>query len=151
MADHSATDTDVRLHVYRAFLAHGAPPTVGEAARALGMADADVAAAYDRLALGRVIVLRPGTRDILMAAPLSAVPTRFLVRVDDGASYYANCIWDGLGVLAMLGANGVVDAACGDCDEQLALRVRDGRLEPNDAVVHFAIPAARWWEDIVFT
>lgn len=151
MAPQAATDNDVRLHIYREFLARGAPPGVRDAARALKLSEAEVAAAYDRLASGRVIVLRPGTHDIVMAAPLSAVPTRFVVRVGDERSYYANCIWDGLGVLAMLGATGVVDALCGDCDEPLALRVRDGRLEPNGAVVHFAIPAARWWEDIVFT
>jgi hypothetical protein len=29
--------------------------------------------------------------------------------------------------------------------------VRGGQLEPSGAVVHFAVPAARWYEDIGFT
>jgi len=151
MLDSSAIDTDVRMHIYGAFLERGTPPTVVETARTLKLADADAAAAYDRLAAGRVIVLRPGTRDVLMAAPLSAVPTRFNVRLANGRSYYANCVWDALGVMALLGSDGGVDATCADCDAALELRVRGGKLAPSDAVVHFAVPAARWWEDIVFT
>ena len=151
MPDTAAVDNEVRLHIYDTFLSRGAPPSVAETARALTMPDADADAAYERLAASRVIVLRPGTRDVLMAAPLSAVPTRFSVRVGDGRSYYANCVWDALGVLSMLGRDGVVDATCADCDAAVELRVEHGELAPSDAVVHFAVPAARWWEDIVFT
>jgi hypothetical protein len=60
-------------------------------------------------------------------------------------------VWDGFGVLAMVGADGVVSASCPDCGEPLELRVRGGELEPVDAVVHFAVPAARWWDNIGFT
>ena len=151
MPESAAIDTDVRLHVYNEFLSRGTPPSVEETARALQLSASDAAASYDRLAAGRVIVLRPGTRNVLMAAPLSAVPTRFTARLADGRSYYANCVWDALGVMAMLGTDGVVDATCADCDSPLELRVRGGSLEPSDTVVHFAVPAARWWQDIVFT
>jgi hypothetical protein len=151
MTDTTAIDTAVRLHIYEAFLADGTPPSVAGTSGALGVTPDDAAAAYDRLAAGRVIVLEPGTRDVRMAAPLSAVPTRFRVRVHNGRSYYANCVWDALGVLAMLDHDGQVDASCADCDAPVELRVTDGTLAPSDAVVHFAVPAARWWEDIVFT
>jgi hypothetical protein len=141
----------VRLHVYEQFLSRGSPPSVDETARSLGLTVTEAGASYERLAAGRVIVLRPGTRDVLMAAPLSAVPTRFEVRVADGRTYFANCVWDALGVMSMLGADGIVDATCADCESPVELRVAGGSLQPSDAVVHFAVPAARWWEDIVFT
>jgi len=151
MLDTSAVDTDVRLHIYGEFLSSGVPPSIAETSKALGLSAPDVGAAYDRLASGRVIVLRPGTHGVLMAAPLSAVPTRFTVRLPDDRWYYANCVWDALGVMAMLGSEGVVEASCADCDSPVELRVSGGSLEPSTAVVHFAVPAARWWEDIVFT
>ena len=151
MSDSAAIDTEVRLHIYNAFLETANPPSVEDTSLALDLPPDEVRAAYDRLAGGRVIVLEPGTRDVLMAAPLSAVPTRFTVRVADGRSYYANCVWDALGVLSMLNQDGVVDAACADCDAPVELRIEGGALAPSNAVVHFAVPAARWWEDIVFT
>jgi hypothetical protein len=141
----------VRLHIYREFLAYGQPPSVAATATALHISEEASAASYDRLAHWRVIVLKPGTRDILMAPPLSAVPTRFIVQVADGRRYYANCVWDALGVPAMLDRDANVEAACGDCAEALGLEVRGGRLVRTEGVVHFAIPAAKWWDDIVLT
>ena len=151
MTDTTVIDNDVRQHIYRAFLASGAPPTVADTANALSIPKSDAAASYDRLAASRVIVLKHGTHDILMAAPLSAVPTRYLVRLSDGRSYHANCVWDAMGVFAMLGSDGDVETSCPDCEEKLELGMRSGSLVTGESVVHFAIPAADWWKDIVFT
>lgn len=144
-------DNDVRLFIYRDFIAHGAPPSPAETAVALRLDEPDVTAAYERLADAYVIVLQPGSHDILMAAPLSAVRTRFLVTLANGRTYFANCIWDALGVPAMLHQDATIDARCGDCDESLVVSVEKERLVQAAGVVHFAVPASRWWEDIVFT
>ncbi|MEX0816179.1 MAG: organomercurial lyase [Gaiellales bacterium] len=144
-------DTPVRLHLYNRFLADGRPPTALETAEALGVPTEEAEAAYQRLEQAHVIVLAPGTTDVWMANPLSAVPTPFRVVTGDGRSWWGNCVWDGLGVLAMVGADGVVSTSCPDCGEPLELRISGGELEPIDAVVHFAVPAARWWDNIGFT
>jgi hypothetical protein len=144
-------DNRVRLHIYERFLAEGRPPTAAETAEALGISADESEEAYRRLEQCRVIVLAPGTTNVWMANPLSAVPTRFRVVSDDGRSWWGNCVWDGLGVLAMVGLDGTVDSSCPDCGEKIELRVEDGELQPVDAVIHFAVPAARWWENIGFT
>jgi hypothetical protein len=135
----------------------GLVPSVTSVARALD-ADADqVGAAFDRLATGRAIVLAAGTRDILMAAPFAGTRTDFFVVVGE-QSYYANCIWDALGIPAMFAGAGrpaaaTIETRCPDCAMPLGLEVRDGQLVTDDRgpVVHFAVPAGRWWADIVFT
>jgi Alkylmercury lyase len=149
-------DPSVRLAIMEALLG-GSVPTVASVSSALGAAPDDVAAAVDRLAAGRAIVLRPGSREILMAAPLAGVRTEFSVRVGE-QPLYANCIWDAVGVPVMLAgaarpADVTIETRCADCAEVLKLEVRDGRLttNPPDAVAHFAVPAGRWWADIVFT
>lgn len=144
-------DQRVRLHIYDRFLAEGRPPTTAETADALGIATDESEAAYQRLEDNRVIVLAPGTTNVWMANPLSAVPTRFRVVTDDGRSWWGNCVWDGLGILAMIGSDGMVDSSCPDCGDKIELRVAGGELQPVDAVIHFAVPAARWWENIAFT
>lgn len=143
-------DGALRLHVYDCFAQEGRPPTVSQAAHALDASVADVEAAFRRLAEGRVILMRPGTMDIWMAWPFSATPTPFTVDVED-RSVYANCVWDALGVIAMLGGTGRVSTACPDCRWPLQLAVRQGTLEPAEGVIHFAVPAAHWWDDIGFT
>jgi len=138
------------VHLYERFVEDGRPPSVAATAAALGLGEAEVADAYRRLHEAHVIVLAPGTADVWMAAPLSAVPTPFKVETERG-SFFGNCIWDGLGTVAMLGRSGRVETTCPDCREPLAFEVRDGELEPVDAVVHYAVPAARWWDDIGFS
>jgi Alkylmercury lyase len=143
-------DEAVRVHVYERFVEDGRPPAVTETATALGLDETEAAAAYRRLAEAHVIVLEPGTTDVRMAAPLSTVPTPFRVETERG-SFYGNCIWDALGTVAMLGRNGRVETRCPDCREPLVFTVTAGELEPVGAVVHYAVPAARWWDDIGFS
>ena len=149
-------DISVRLSIMDALLT-GRTPSTASVAQALHVNADDVTAAFDRLATGRAIVLKEGTRDVLMAAPLAGAETDVRVHVGD-RSVYANCIWDAFGVPAMLAGAGrpataTIDTRCPDCAEQLSIEVRDGRPTSNasEAVVHFAVPAARWWADIVFT
>lgn len=144
------TDGDVRVHLMERFLAEGRPPSVAESAVALDASEEDVAAAYRRLQEQRVIVLAPGTLDVWMAAPLSAVPTPFPVETERG-TYFGNCIWDALGIPAMLGCEATIAASCADCGDPLPIRVRNGELRDGDGVAHFAVPAARWWDNIGHT
>jgi hypothetical protein len=144
-------DTAVRLHIYQELADRARAPSVEETARALDRESEDVAEAYRRLADGHVIVLHPGTTDIWMANPFSAKPTSFMVR-SGGREWWGTCAWDAPGILAMLDGDGTVSTRCPDCDEPLELRVAGGRMAgPEGAVAHFAVPAAKWWEDIGFT
>jgi hypothetical protein len=146
--DDVAFDRAVRLAVYRGVVANGVPPAPDDLATELGVSLADVDASLHRLADAHALVLHPGTSSIWMAAPFSAIPTPFEVTVGD-RSYFANCIWDAMGIPACLHADARIDTSCPDCSEPMGLEVRDGSLEgPADGVLHFAIPAAKWWEDI---
>ena len=154
--ENTSFDAAVRLAVMDSFVG-GTTASVGAVARTLGADIGAVEAAFDRLAAGRAIVLTPGTRAIRMAAPFAGGPTDFRVRVGE-RSYYANCIWDAVGIPAMLAGAGQsadarIETECADCSAPLGLAVNGGRLTPDapGAVVHFAVPAARWWADIVFT
>ena len=145
-----ALDRTVRLFVFRQTADTGAVPQAADIAAALGEERAAVEASLRRLADARVLVLAPGTTNVWMANPFSAIPTPFRVHAR-GRRYWGNCVWDALGVAAILHEDATVDARCGDCGEAMTLEVRGGALTGGDGVVHFAVPAARWWENIGFT
>ncbi len=148
--DQEATlDKEVRRYVYYRVMREGSPPTAAEAASALSTTSDAVGASFQRLADGHVLVLQQGTGEILMANPFSAVPSPFLVR-GEGRSWYGNCIWDAMGIPAMLKQDVTIDASCGCCGTAMQLSVFDGSLEEAPGIAHFAIPAAHWWDDIVF-
>jgi len=143
-------DNRVRLHLYERFVETGNPPSVAEVASALRLDEREAEDAYRRLEETRVIVLAPGTTNVWMANPLSAYPTPFRVETERG-SYWGSCIWDALGIPPMLGVDGTVRTSCPDCGDGLLLHVRGDALVPTDVVCHFAVPAARWWENIGYT
>jgi Alkylmercury lyase len=149
-SDRTDFDARVRLFVYRHFAETGRAPAQAEVARGLAASPGDVAAAFERLGDGKALVLQPESGEVLMAEPFSAVPTAFEV-TSGGRGWWGNCIWDALGIPAMLRLDADVRTSCGDCGEAMRLEVRGGELLPAEGVVHYALPASRWWEDIVFT
>ena len=142
--------SELRRHIYDRTLTTGVPPTVAELAAASGLDQADVRDELQRLAAGRIAVLQPGSGELLMVPPFSAVPTPFLVTTPRHTSY-ANCAWDALGVAVTMGTSARVHTACACCGDALSLDVHPDRPSEGGEIVHFAVPAARWWHDIVFT
>ena len=143
-------DTLVRQQVYEVTSAVGTPPAIADLALATHLPEAKVRDSLQRLSAGHVLVLQEQSGEILMAAPFSAVPTSFVVHTPRYRTF-ANCIWDALGIPAMLQETAVIQTACGCCGERLAITVGPDGPEAVDGIIHFAVPAARWWEDIVFT
>ena len=145
----NALDRDVRLAVYRSFAADGHPPVAAELARRLAVTPYEVELSLQRLADAHMLVLAPGTPYVWMANPFSALATPYEAHVGE-RTYWGNCIWDALGIVAMLGSSGRVSAPCPDCGEDLSLSVVDDAIEGRDYVIHYAIPARHWWDDIGF-
>ena len=85
-----------------------------------------------------------------MAMPFSAVPTAFRVRTS-GGEWWAPCAWDALGISAMLQAPAEIITTCPDCGDPPPIRTTGRALSTGSGVVHFAVPAASWWDDIGFT
>jgi hypothetical protein len=114
----------VRREIFEAFAARGVPPS--------GLDPAVLAA----LAAKHVVVLDAGGR-IVMAHPFAAPPGGCTVEAG-GRVWWGNCAWDGFGIAAALGLREAVVESGG---------VRaEGR-----AVLHVAVPARAWWDDIAFT
>jgi len=145
------TENAVRLYVYEHFVAAGRAPLASEVASGLGTPVVPVHDALRSLEEQHVLVLYENTSEVRMAMPFSAEPTSFSV-VSGASTWWANCIWDALGVPAMLEKSAVIAIASpvdGE-DTQLAIGP-DGPDPGTPGCVHFAVPAAHWWDDVVFT
>jgi len=144
-------DTAVKLNIYETIAETTKAPTSAEVARALDASVEEVEAAFARLHKKRLLVPEPGNPShIRMAPPFAGIETAFLVKVRD-KSYYANCAWDALGISAALHDDTVVAASDGYSGEPIILEVKNGSPVPQECAIHFAVPAARWWDDIIYT
>jgi hypothetical protein len=143
-------DIQVKLAVYRHFAATGRRPSPGEVAERVGSDVESVIDAYGRLRAQRLLVLEADGSSIRMASPFSGVPTQHVVEAG-GIRYFANCGWDALGVPAALHKPGTVHSRCEQSGEPLHLEVGLEGPGPSDWLFHCLVPAAKWWDDIVFT
>jgi hypothetical protein len=148
---HCARNRSCRSGVTQARGERKARSFATDVARSLNTSVADVEAAFESLHQKRLLVPEPGDPSrIRMAPPFSGVATQFLVRVGEKA-YYANCVWHALGIPAALHGDAVVGASDGYDAKPMRLEVKGGRPERQDCAIHFAVPAARWWDDIIYT
>ena len=143
-------DRELRNLTYRLFVQLGRAPVVGEVAEAAAVAESEAEAGWRRLHDGHALVLFPNRAEIRMAPPFSAVPTAYRVQAA-GRWWYGNCGWDAIGICAALHADGRIETSCPDCGEPLAVEVRDAKPDDDSLLFHCLVPAARWWDDIVFT
>ncbi len=141
---------EVRLYVFRQAAETARVPQPPQIAHALGRSETEIQAAIKHLAAGKVLILAPNDGNIWAANPFCAVPSGFQVKAG-GKAYWGICIWDALGIAAALGKDAAIGAPCGDCGQPMKLEVRGGKLVHREGIVHFAVPAHHWWDNIGFT
>jgi hypothetical protein len=143
--------TRVRLQVMETARQTGRLPDAAEVGQALDLPADTVIDVYRRLHDAHVFVLEPGSPERLrMANPFSAVPTPFRVQIGD-QSWWGNCVWDGLGIIAALGGSGVMSTTCPDCGQPQAVVVEDSELRHGTGIAYIGVPAVAWWENIIYT
>ena len=141
---------DLRIFVYDHLAASGLPPTVAEIARHFGTTRDAAREQLAGIKIGKTILVHPESGEIWMAGPFSAVKTDYQV-VAGGRSWWANCAWDMLGIPMVLNTPVQVHTKCTDCGSPMTIDCDPSRPPAEKAVVHFLVPARRWYEDIAFT
>lgn len=141
----------IRHFIYRQLAQTGRAPQPSQAAKALGTTLAETEAAYQQLHQRHAILLQAGTTTVRMANPFSGIPTDFNVQ-SGGIHYYANCAWDSLGIPVALHADAQIDSHCTFSGDPIHLQVQQGQvIGDTHVLVHFAVPFAHWYDDLIHT
>lgn len=141
---------DLRLAIY-AGCRRGRVPRIADLATELVATREQVRSGLLRLAAARHLALG-SDGEITMAHPFTAVPLGFSVMGRD-TLWWGGCAWDSFALPHLLPDQGpmLVATTCPACDRAHAWRV-DDRVPPvGGQVAHFLVPAARMWDDVVYT
>jgi len=140
----------LRVFVYDELLARGQPPLAESIAARFAVAPPDARQALANLKIGKTILLDPSSGEIWMAGPFASTETPYRV-VGDRRTWWANCAWDMLGVAMIANEPVNIETRCTDCGERMTIHCDPTTAPTMDAVVHFLVPARRWYDDIGFT
>ena len=141
---------DVRLFIYTTLTDTERAPTAAEIAAHFGIATEHAGRLLRALHDRHAIFLDPDSGAIRMANPYSAAPTPYRV-LANGHAYWGNCAWDAFGIAAMLGGDAEIHAHAPDDDTPVSIAIRDGRPAASGEVVHFLLPFAHWYDNLIFT
>ena len=140
----------VRALVYRTFATEGRPPSIAELGRLLGRSSQAIRAALALLHAQHLLVLAPDGDAIRMAHPFSAAPMGFVVQAGD-ERWWGGCTWDSFGIAAALERSVRIDTTCPACMADLRFECGPTSAPEPMLVARIPLPAARWWEDVVWT
>lgn len=147
------TDLELRAVIYEHFATTGRAPSVDVLTSIAGGPELTIAA-LRRLHDGHMVVLG-ADGEIAMALPFSATPTEHVVTADD-RTWWANCAWDAFAIVAATQVDAHISSRWIDTGAPVDISIDidadgDDAVSASDGFVHFAIPARRWWDDIVET
>ncbi|WP_322046040.1 alkylmercury lyase family protein [Paraburkholderia sp. J67] len=126
------------------------PPTVNQIAERFGCDDAQAKRALRELADYHGVVLHPDSDEVWIAHPFSAAPTTCVVK-SGNKKWWGNCAWCSLGLVQLAGGSATIETRLGAIEDNVVIRIEDGKLLDTDYVVHFPIPMKNAWDNVVYT
>jgi len=146
---------NVRKYIFEHFEEQAVAPVLEQIMRKFGLDRDSAFKVLTDLQSARHIALLTGTQRILMAFPFSSIVTPFRVRVAGKVKeYFANCAWDAVAIHVALRKEQWISSYCHHCAEDIKIHLKDqGAVSQSDnqPLVYLALPASRWWENILLT
>jgi hypothetical protein len=144
------THSELHHHIIKNFVERGRPPTIADLSDALAAPTEQIRVALLALQEYHGVVLHPGTEEIWVAHPFSAAPTNFWVQAA-AVGCWSNCAWCAMGAVTLLGGSAEVTSTIGAESKQVTIRVENGVLADSGLYVHFPIPMAQAWDNVIYT
>ena len=141
---------ELRIHIYDVLLDRGLPPRLSELARDFNVTERDARDAIAALKIGKTVQPHRRTGEIWMAGPFASEKTDYTV-AGRKTTWFANCAWDMLGIPMIAREWVSIDTRCGESGETIRLSADQDSPSRENLVVHFLVPARRWYDDLGFT
>ncbi len=149
MPDISEGDLRVRHFIVSELAETGRAPMLEDVAMEMGMRMDALRATLQRLHDAHLLVL-DGDGRLLMVLPFSNGEMGNRVNAG-GTGFDVPSVFEALGILALLGRDGVATVQVPGEQGKFRVQLRNGQLQADEALVHFPLPPRQWWDDIVNT
>jgi hypothetical protein len=144
----SLFDQDLRGLLTRMIAERGHAPSNAELAEAAGADVSTIETSLRRLHDSHSLLLHPHVCKPWVVHPFALSAGGCWVETPQ-RGYWANCLYCGLGIAAVLDSDAVLTARLGGEGVTRQWRVEGGHLRDNDGVFHLSIPVAFWWDNVI--
>lgn len=140
----------IRYHINRFIFDNGFAPCVGELVKLTQTDTKKVELGLKALSDNNALVLHPKSFDIWVAHPFALFPTLFWVK-SAGKQWWGNCAWCSFGIATLINADAEIFTKLQGQQEPLTIHIKDNKVVEEDFVVHFPIPASKFWDNVIYT
>lgn len=140
----------IRIQVNRHIFNEGFAPSTSELAKDLKSSEAEIKTGLKQLADNHAIVMHPNSFEIWVAHPFALFPTLFWVESRD-KKWWGNCAWCSLGIASLTKADTRIFTKISGEAEPTRIDMVDNEIVQKDLLVHFAIPASKLWDNVIYT
>jgi hypothetical protein len=137
-------------HILNHIIDRGFAPELSDLKTTFNCSVEDAKASLVALQEYHGIVLHPNQDKIWVIHPFSLAPTLFTLKSIRGI-WWGNCAWCSLGAAALLAEDVSITTTFGGHDQQVTVHIKNGALDRNDLFVHFPIPMAKAWDNVIYT
>ena len=145
----------IRYQINKWIFENGFAPNVNEISKEQNISEEETKKGLNLLAENHALVLHPNSHEIWVAHPFALFPTLFYVKTSSKNEWYSNCAWCSLGVAALtLNQNLKTEIFTKIAGEETPITIHineEGEIIEKNFVVHFAIPAKKLWENVIYT
>lgn len=129
---------------------NGFAPATNQLASLSDTSNHEVEQGLQALADNHALVLHPNSCDIWVAHPFALFPTLFWVKTAD-KNWWGNCAWCSFGIAALAKTDIQIFTKLDGEEEPLIISIKDDKIIDTDYVVHFPIPASKFWDNVIYT
>ena len=113
----------VRKYVFETFVKTSHAPVLEELINKFNMPRQQMEELLHALEKKLWLVVQPSSNKILMLHPFSNITTSWIVKTDEGKTYYANCAWDSIAMHFSLHKDVNIESYCLYCNTKITIRL----------------------------
>jgi hypothetical protein len=140
----------LRYFINRFIFDNGYAPTTNQLASLSDTTSREVEQGLQALADNHALVLHPNSFEIWVAHPFALFPTLFWVKAAD-KHWWGNCTWCSFGIAALTKTDTQIFTKLEGEEEPLTINIKGNKVIEEDYVVHFPIPANKFWDNVIYT
>jgi len=144
------TNANLHFQIIKWIIEKGYAPTVDDLTSILKANEDQVINGLNKLQDYHGVVLHPNEPKVWVMHPFSLAPTNFFVQSSRG-QWWGNCAWCSLGIAALLHEDVKITTTIGAEIKQIEINVVDGEVQEKGLFIHFPIPMAKAWDNVIYT
>jgi hypothetical protein len=124
----TSEEVEVLKYVFETILKTGSASTIREMRLPLKKSEDEIIRVLNELEKKDALLRKKGTQEIVSIYPLSLIPTKHQVILENGRKLFTMCAVDSLGMPIMFNRKAKIISQCEKCKQEITIEIKDEKI-----------------------